>query len=228
MIIEAEILEKGHPRCLLDAMSAQDVEAGEFGLWQIRKLSVVGPDPLVVDGWGPDKKEICLPPGVYTSLFRHTDATIHQSIGELVMHDFPEELRQHLEFAMRARGHVLITGLGLGCVARGCLANPNVRHVTIIEKCPGLLSWVGQTFDELHDTRVTLIEDDAFSWVKENKWAFTCAWHDLWVENNKGSKHLQQLHLELMIRLRDRVEFQGAWKFPREFRRRGGINFKCI
>jgi hypothetical protein len=35
------------------------------------------------------------------------------------MNDFPQELKKHLDFVLRARGRVLVTGLGLGCVVRG-------------------------------------------------------------------------------------------------------------
>jgi hypothetical protein len=217
---------------ILDAASAQDVESGDSGAWSIKKLPIVGPKPLVVKA-PKEGKDIVLPPGVYTSLFCMTEATL-MSGGELVMHDFPDELLKHLEFMRRAKGRVLITGLGLGCVARGCAANPNVDTVTVIEKSPDVLKlvapYMGLTgnLPAVHGgSKIEIIHADALRWCKENTQRFDCAWHDLWVPNNTDP-HLQQLHMKLICRMADRVDFQGAWEFPRQFRRRCLTSGKVI
>lgn len=208
---------------LIEASSAQDVERGSSGLWTVKKLPIVGPEPFdlkTIDG-----RRVLLPPGVYTSLFCLTESTMLKG-GELVMHDFPGELNKHLHFMRQARGDVLITGLGLGCVARGCLANPRVDTVTVIEKSEDVLKLVAPYMPikgsnlppALGGPRLNIIHDDAVVWCRKNTQRFDCAWHDLWVPQ-EDDPHLQQLHMRMICALWETVEFQGAWEFPREFRR---------
>src|SRR6185295_15069938 len=110
------------------SMKADCVPAGWSDLWYIIKSSFTEATPSV-----RNKKPVLLPPGIYTFLYRLTDATLHHDPpGEVVMEDTPFELQTHLGFVMHARGRVLVTGLGLGCVIRGLLANPSVEHITCI------------------------------------------------------------------------------------------------
>jgi len=198
----------------LEAASAQDVESGESGLWSIDKLPISNPEGLTTDG--PKGEEIHLPEGVYTNLWRWTTATLHHGRGELVMHDFPKELRKHLQFMLSAHGRVLITGLGLGCVARGCLANPAVKHVVVVEKSPDVMRLVARYMPR---KGLTIVFADALRWCAHNTRRFDCAWHDLWSDESEGEPHLQLLHAELIRKMMGKASFQGAWELPRWFRR---------
>lgn len=168
-----------------------------------------------------------LPAGNYTQLFRWTEETLHK-IGELVMHDFPDELNTHLNFMLKAHGEVLITGLGLGCVARGCLENPNVKAITVIERDKDVLKLVLPHCFPNHRERVTIIEDDAIEWAKRNVRLgfadkFDCAWHDIWNDPDKKEPHLAILHTRLLMELGKNIPMQGAWAYPREYRKRFNI-----
>jgi spermidine synthase len=48
------------------------------------------------------------------------------------MEDTLSELRRHTPIFMRAKGRLLVTGLGLG-VVRGLLAKPEVEHIDVVE-----------------------------------------------------------------------------------------------
>jgi hypothetical protein len=196
----------------LSAMRADLIPEGESGLWKVSKFRMAK-EFQTKDG---DGRMQTLQPGCYTSLTRWTDATIHLRHGELVMHDFPYELRKHLIFARRAHGKVLITGLGLGCIARGCLANPNVDHVVVIENSPDVLKLVAPFMPK---TKIEIIYADAIEWTAKHGDGFDCAWHDLWAEEKEGSKHLQLLHTEMLCNLANKVPLQGAWELPRAYRR---------
>ncbi len=198
---------------ILDAASARSIPDGSSGLWYIKTLALTKPFFIHRD-YGSGAGET-IPPGLWKSLFRYTDATIHKG-GELVMHDFPHEVRKHLQFALAARGRVLITGLGLGCVARMCLANPAVRHVVVIERDQDVLKLVGM---HMPTKRLTIIKADAVEWVKKTDRKFDCAWHDLWSDPDKKEPHLQVTHTELIYRMAGKVGFQGAWELPRQYRR---------
>lgn len=172
-----------------------------FGLWTIErrlaKDSILGELDLV----GADD---------YTLLRRMTDATLHRG-GEIVMEDSRRELSKHLPIWLAARGRVLKTGLGLGCVVRGLLANPAVEHVDVVEIDVGIVRVIGAEF--AGDPRVTIHHADALTWdFGDRRWDF--AWHDIWTEGNDG---LQALHAKLMKRFWPVVgDRQGAWQFPRQ------------
>ena len=198
---------------LLKAARAHAIPAGEDGLWSVRKFTLS--KPLVVNR---EQQNVLLPPDTYTQLFCLTESTMHL-LGECVMHDTPEELNKHLQFMLLARGSVLITGLGLGCVVRGTLANPNVTHVTCIERSPSIMKLVAPYMPK---ERLTIIEADALEWVKRpGEWRFDCAWHDLWSNPDRKEPHLQVNHMQMICDLisSERVAFQGAWAFPKDQRR---------
>lgn len=181
--------------------------AQEFGLWSIEKRAAPESEPhgamfRALIG-GPEQ----------TVLGRITEATMHQPPGEIVMEDSTQELSRHLPIWLRARGRVLITGLGLGCVVRGLLASPQVERIDVIELDRDILRIVGAEF--AHEPRVTLVHGNALTCKMPGKhWDF--AWHDLWCEGST----LQLLHLKLIGRYRKRCDRQGAWMLPRVVKRR--------
>lgn len=194
---------------ILAAARAQNIPAGWAGLWFIRKARTTE-DQHVTRKSGQVE---FLPAGLYTHLFRLTTATMNKNPpGESVMEDTPTELHRHLEFMLKARGQVLVTGLGLGCVARGLLANPNVEHVTIIENSPDVIKLV---WPHMNYERMTLVEADALEWTKTNKQKFNCAWHDLWTDREAGEPWLDVWHAQLMFNCIETVERQGAWNMCR-------------
>lgn len=150
----------------------------------------------------------------YTLLYHRSWKTMHVcEMGEVVMEDSLQELRRHLPIWMAAAGRILITGLGLGCVVRGLLANKRVEHITAIEIDRKILDLVGPELSR--DPRVRLIHGDALC-VDLGPEKFDCAWHDLWTD---GERHLQVLHAQLMAKFKRNANRQGAWGLPRFMRR---------
>jgi len=192
----------------LAAMRADAIPEGWARLWHVHKLHLPKGNLTIHEGEWVDT-----PPGVYTYLRCLTDSTLHLvPAGELVMEDTPHELRTHLGFVMKAHGSVLVTGLGLGCVVRGLLANPRIEHVTCIENSPDVLKLVAPY---MPTERLTIIEADAFQWVAHNKQPFDCAWHDLWVNPDKDETHLDIWHAQLLANCKQFVKRQGAWALNR-------------
>ena len=139
-------------------------------------------------------------------------ATMHTH-GEVVMEDTPFELNNHLDFMLKAKGHVLVTGLGLGCVIRGMLANGHVDHVTCIERSQDVLDLVAPHMPATD--RLEIIKADALEWTKGTTQRFDCAWHDIWTDRDVGEPHLAQSHTSLIKNCAPKVNFQGAWAYPR-------------
>ena len=195
----------------LSAMSADCIPEGRSGPWYILKRLF----PIPTSSVRADK-EVTLPAGEYTFLYRWTEDTwANEPPGVVVMEDTPFELSTHLGFILQAHGKVLVTGLGLGCVVRGLLANQNVKHVTCIENSKDVLKLVAP---HMPKRRLTIIEADARAWTAENRKPFDCAWHDLWTDRSKGEPHLDAWHTEILINCRGTVKRQGAWAFNRNLK----------
>lgn len=199
---------------ILEAMNANSIPAGFSGLWYITKTDLEKLTPSTRNG-----KPVVLPPGKYTFLYRITDETLYYDPpGVVVMEDTPFELQTHIGFVMQAKGKVLVTGLGLGCVVRGLLRNPNVAHVTCIENSKDVLKLVAPHMLDLGD-RLEIVEADALEWTTQNKDTFDCAWHDLWTDRANGEPHLDSWHMTLLFNCKKRIPRQGAWAFDRQMRR---------
>jgi hypothetical protein len=195
---------------ILRAARADAIPKGTSGVWTVKKFSLS-------DTFTSGNRVI--PPGHYTQLFCYVLAHAMQSpLGDCVMHDTPEELNKHLDFMLRAHGRVLITGLGLGCVVRGCLANPAVKCVTIIEKSQDVMKLVWPYMPEKR--KLSLIHADALDWTRNSRRRFDCAWHDLWVNEDFDETHLQTYHMQMICEMASKVKLQGAWEFPRMFKRK--------
>jgi hypothetical protein len=185
------------------------LEPQEFGLWKIarRDCRAVHKDA----GYAAAVFKALNGADVQTVLLRMTEATMHLD-GEVVMEDSLLELRRHLPIWLAARGRVLVTGLGLGCVVRGLLASPDVGDVDVIEIDQGIIDAVGPEF--ANEPRVHVYRGDALTCgMPGKKWDF--AWHDIWCEESG----LQLLHTKLLARFEPHVERQGAWMLPRIVKR---------
>ena len=187
----------------------------EFGLWQIERRRAE--QSILFEGGGADVGLLYGQVGWpdYTLLRRHTNATIHLTMGEVVMEDSLRELRKHLPFWLVAKGRILKTGLGLGCVVRGLLANTAVEHVDVVEIDADIIRVCGAEF--AGNPRVTIHHADAETWdFGERRWDY--AWHDL---HSFDERHLQVIHVGLLDRYRPAValDHQGAWAFPRDISR---------
>ena len=197
---------------MLDAARAGSIPAGTAGRWSVTKFLLEKPLQVTFK-----EKLRTIPPGHYTQLFCLTEETMHQPPGEIVMHDREDELLTHLDFMLRARGRVLVTGLGLGCVVRGLLVNPQVEHITVLERDPYVMRLVAPHM--IQTPRLEIIETCAFTWLHETSQEFDCAWHDVWNDEHRGDPHLHVMHSDLLQASFSRVKFQGAWQFPRYLRR---------
>jgi hypothetical protein len=197
------------PENLLLAARAEAIPEGWEGLWFIQKTKVKMMQITLHNG-----EYRTLPAGVYTALFRMTDSTMHRyPPGEVVMEDTPFELRTHLTFMLKAGGNVLVTGLGLGCVVRGLLANPAVDHITCIEKSQDVLRLVQPHMPKTD--RLAIIHADALEWTATTTQTFDYAWHDLWTNRDVGEPSLDEWHTRLILNCRHKAKKQGAWKYSR-------------
>jgi hypothetical protein len=207
---------------LIDACRVPDeVREQKYGPWEIRRFAVPTDLSTFTDA---AIRMLMLEAGLagykhYTALLRSTLATLHRNMGETVMEDSPRELRKHLPILMNARGRVLISGLGLGCVVRGLLSRPEVTRIDVIEIDPIVIDMIWPEFMMKGKCHLYIGDALTYDWAAEplehgdHHWDF--GWHDVWSE----TESLAVIHMKLMERYDTMIDRQGAWEFPRECKR---------
>lgn len=122
----------------------------------------------------------------------------------VVMSNTPMEVETHAEIIQRAKGHVLLNGLGLGVVLTAILSKPDILSVTVVENSPDVIKLVAPTFAK--DVRVEIVQADAFAFKPVA--TFNAVWHDIWDaichDNLDGMRKLHRKYAK-------RTEWQGSW-----------------
>lgn len=142
------------------------------------------------------------------------DSPIEGFGGYTVMDDSDRELSRHLEAVKHAKGRVLKTGLGFGCFVRMCLLKPEVERIDVIEIDDNVIAHFGAEFKD--NPRVRIYHGDALHVDIDPNARWDLAWHDIYCAGNKG---LQALHSKLLLKYARHCRKQGAWQFPREYRK---------
>lgn len=149
---------------------------------------------LAMSGQGYHKVE----PGTFTRLR-------HKKHYDPIMSDTRAELFDHSEFIQRATGHVLLNGLGLGCVLGACLERKEVTHITVIELEQEVINLVGPHFQS---GNVTIICHDALTYKPPRGTRYGSVWHDIWpticADNIPDMKLLHRKYGR-------RTDTQGSW-----------------
>lgn len=112
-------------------------------------------------------------PGVYKRL-------VHEKRG-VVMSNTPMEIHTNAEFIGKAKGHVLINGLGLGMVLHVIIDKPEVTKVTVVEVDLDVIALTAPHFREhIQSGRLQIINADAFKHRPPRGERYDIVWHDIW------------------------------------------------
>ena len=126
--------------------------------------------------------------------------------GTTVMSNTPDEIRDQMYFVHKAKGDVLINGLGLGITLQLILAKPEVKNVTVIEKSKDVINLVAPTY--LEDPRVVILNADAFEYKPIKGVHYDVCWHDIW--DNITTENLPEMH-KLHRKYGRKCDWQGSW-----------------
>lgn len=137
-----------------------NIPEGKSGDWEVKKFTVSEDDAKWDALRSIGRGGRYTPTGTYTSLTRN---------GQVIMSDTPNEIQDHLEFIRRAKGKVLINGLGLGMVLKAVLDKSEVEYVTVIEKSPHVISLVAPYFQVNYENKVKIIWADAYTYKSPRK-----------------------------------------------------------
>lgn len=125
-----------------------------------------------------------------------------------VMSNTRAELNDHAEFLRKAKGNILINGLGLGCVVADLLNKGEVSLITVIEKSGDVISLVKPFFDSKCNGEVNIIHADAYTWQPPKGVRYDAVWHDIWTDisydNVEGMKKLHRKYGK-------RCGYQASW-----------------
>jgi hypothetical protein len=168
-----------------------DVPEGKKGNWTVERFTL-DRSPIY-----DALKGRSIAPGTYTRLMRG---------GSVVMSDTPAEQRDHIGFAIKARGHVLINGLGIGMCLGAALKKPEVTKATVVEIDPDVIELVGPHY--MKDPRVEIINASAFDYEPPKGVRYGAVWHDIW--DDICTDNLPEMH-KLHRKYGRRADWQGSW-----------------
>lgn len=136
-----------------------NIPCGKKGSAEIRKE--------LTDTVIPSKKE---PLEEYTMLFIN-DAKYS------IMSDSYDEAEKHQEFFQKAKGDILIAGLGLGMCHKPLMEKQDVKSVTIVEVNEDVIDLVWEHCPK--DERFKLIHDDILEWDVPKGKKYDLGWFDI-------------------------------------------------
>lgn len=150
------------------------VPPGVCGNWRVEPFSV-STDASRVDAMVSmfSGSARYVSPGIYTGLYRG---------ASIIMSDTHDEIRDHVHFIRRARGSVLIAGLGLGMVLQAVARKAEVTSVTVVEKSSDVLALVANHYKSMPvvGAKLTVVHADIFGWKPAAGVRFDHAWFDIW------------------------------------------------
>jgi hypothetical protein len=97
--------------------------------------------------------------------------------GQAWMSLTPMEVLSQRPGIKRGRGKVLVGGMGMGWFARKMLERQQVKHVTVVDKDPGVLEYFGNPLKDEFGDRLTLIHGDFYD---QNANSFDSVLADIW------------------------------------------------
>ena len=106
----------------------------------------------------------------------------------------PNEIETMKPYINKAKGNVLVLGLGMGYVPFMMALKPEVKNITIIEKDPEIIGLFNCLIlpSFKNKEKIKIVEDDAISFVKKNN-KFDFIFADLWHSPEDGLSLFVQL-----------------------------------
>lgn len=106
--------------------------------------------------------------GIYKKLINRIDG--------VVMSNTPMERKTHIEAINKAKGNVLVAGLGLGMYLQNIKDKEEVTSITVIEKSKEVIELIAKYFKDCQ--KIKIINEDIFNYTPDIKFEF--AFLDIW------------------------------------------------
>lgn len=200
---------------------ADRITPGKKGVAELSVFEVSNADAefsklrMVVTGG----REQAVPAGKYAKLQVH---------GQLMMTDTPMEQRTNETLIRRAKGEVLIAGLGVGMVLEPLLKKAEVTSILVVEKFQDVIDLVSPSFKEaIEDERLHVLCEDVFEFRPLDDWLWDTVYFDIWptvCEDNLAE--MERLHNMFRFHLAS-SGWMSSWEYNRlrgQRDRRNGID----
>jgi hypothetical protein len=128
--------------------------------------------------------------------------------GAPIADNHPKNLSRHQHFLRRARGRILISGLGLGETLFKLLEQEDVELIRVIEKHQGIIDLVKPA---VNDQRVNLIRADIFDYTPGAGDHYDFVYHSIW-NTKKAAKAAERNALQEVFDAH--CDWQGFVFFP--------------
>lgn len=150
-------------------MNINDIPNGKSGNWKIETFEVFENSIQYL--------RCALQPGCRTAKPGKYKRLLHNR--NTIMSNTPAELRDHSLFVRKAKGKVLINGLGLGCCLAELLNKPKkITSITVIEISKDVINLVAPFF--IKSPKIRIIHADAYIWTPPKNAYYNTIWHDIW------------------------------------------------
>ena len=106
--------------------------------------------------------------GIYKKLINRIDG--------VVMSNTPMERKTHIEAINKAKGNVLVAGLGLGMYLQNIKDKKEVTSITVVEESKEVIELIAKYFKDCQKIRI--INEDIFNYTPDIKFEF--AFLDIW------------------------------------------------
>lgn len=104
-------------------------------------------------------------------------------IGGVIMSNTPMERKTHIEAINKAKGNVLVAGLGLGMYLQNIKDKEEVTSITVIEKSKEVIELTAKYFKDCQ--KIKIINEDIFNYTSDIKFEFDFLdiWSDISEDN---------------------------------------------
>jgi len=168
-------------------MEKSFIPEGQNGDWKVEKFTITEEEAKfhnIRATFSFSERGRYIKAGEYTRLKRK---------GTIVMSDTPAELSDFSWFVYKAKGKILLNGLGLGCVLQSLLNKKEITQIVVNEISKEVIELVGNHFS---DKRLTINHANAFEYKPPKELHFDYVYHDIWDDlcgdNLEGMKKLHR------------------------------------
>jgi hypothetical protein len=141
-------------------------------------------------------------PGKYVQLY-------DRNLEEVIMTNSSMEFYTNYDFISKARGDILVGGLGLGLLELSIQDKPEVNSITVVEYYPEIIEMILSQLK--FRGSISVINEDILNFKTEKK--FDTAYFDIWstvsMQNYPGMKDLR---MKFSGSLKDSSSWIGCWR----------------
>lgn len=130
--------------------------------------------------------------------------------GRTVMSDTRHERLTNWEIRARAKGRVLVAGLGMGMIIHALAKNAEVSSITVVEKESDVIALISPSLPKTE--KLNVVCADIFKWAPAIGEKFDTIYFDIWADASNGAAAPDRRKLSARFRKHKAPEgWMGSW-----------------